>query len=249
MADVDDLARQRAATLRFWREDVSGRPAGEWMDLDGVQLHTTGLEPRQWNGAHVSREMDLDPIVPVVSAWFRERRKPWGLLIPAELELTPPGLRHATDQKVMLRRLDAPPESPPLPDRIQVTDRAPTVDVAQVQSEAFGDPYDVMLAFLVPPLGPKAAPPQKTLTAYDIHEPVGCATVVQMDGVAGIYGVAVREKWRRRGIGAALTAMCLQRAAANGCDLAYLNPSDVGHRMYASLGFVDAPPMRVWVPD
>src|SRR3954471_1058368 len=230
MAAVDDLARQRAATFRFWREDVGVRPGGEWMDLDGVYLHTTGLQQRQWNGAHVSRAMDLEPIVPLVAAWFRERRKPWGLLIPAELGLTPPGLRHATDQPVMMLRLGTVPAPPP-PARIAVTDRAPTVDVVRVQSEAFGDPYDVTHAFLAPQLGPKAAPPQKTLTAYDVHEPVGCATVVQLDGVAGIYGVAVREKWRRRGIGAALTAMCLQRALANGCDLAYLNPSDIGYRM------------------
>ncbi|MDT4942635.1 MAG: hypothetical protein QOJ34_2724 [Pseudonocardiales bacterium] len=249
MAAVDDLARQRAATLRFWREDVSVRPAGEWMDLDGVQLHTTGLAPRQWNGAFVSRTMDLEPIVPMVAAWFHERRKPWGLLIPAELELTPPGLRHETDQQVMLRRLDGLSDASPLPPRIAVTDRAPTADVAHVQSQAFGDPYDVTLAFVAPSLGPKAAPPQKTLTAYEVHEPVGCATVVFTDGVAGIYGVAVRDNWRRRGIGAALTAMCLQHAVASGCDLAYLNPSEIGHRMYASLGFVDALPMRVWVPD
>jgi GNAT superfamily N-acetyltransferase len=248
MAAVDDLARQRAATFRFWREDVGVRPAGEWMDLDGVFVHTTGLEPRHWNGAHVSRAMDLEPIVPLVAAWFRERRKPWGLLIPTELGLTPPDLRHATDQPVMMLRLDTVPDAP-MPARIQVTDRAPTVDVARVQSEAFNDPYDVTLAFVRPQLGPKAAPPQRTLTAYDVHEPVGCATVVMMDGVAGIYGVAVRDEWRRRGIGAALTSLCLQRAAASGCDLAYLNPSDIGYRVYASLGFSDAPPMRVWVPD
>jgi GNAT superfamily N-acetyltransferase len=248
MAAVDDLARQRAATFGFWRADVAVRPGGEWMDLDGVYLHTTGLEPRHWNGAHVTRSMDLEPIVPLVAAWFRERGKRWGLLVPAELELTPPGLTHLTDQRVMLRRLDAIPELP-LPGRISVTDRAPTVDVAQVQSEAFGEPYDVTLAFLRPTLGPHAAPPQQTVVAYDVHEPVGCATFARQDGVAGIYGVGVREKWRRRGIGAALTAMCLKRAAAAGCDLAYLNPSDSGYGVYASLGFVDAPPMRVWVPD
>jgi GNAT superfamily N-acetyltransferase len=69
-----------------------------------------------------------------------------------------------------------------------------------------------------------------------------------MDGVAGIYGVAVRGGWRRRGIGAALTSSCLQHAATEGCDLAYLNPSPIGYAMYASLGFVEVLPMRVWVP-
>ena len=248
MPVVDDLARQRAATLRFWRDDASARPAGEWTVIDGVQLHTTGLAPRHWNGALVSRPADLARVVPLVAAWFEEREKPWGLLVPAELELTPPGLAHVSDQGVMLLRLAELRAAPPL-DQIVVTDRGPAADVARVQSEAFGDPYDVTFAFVEPTLGPGAAPPQQTLTAYDGDEPVGCGTVAFLDGVAGIYGVGVRDAWRRRGIGAALTAMCLQRAAAAGCDLAYLNPSDLGRGVYAALGFVDALPMRVWLPD
>ncbi|MCU1592585.1 MAG: family N-acetyltransferase [Frankiales bacterium] len=248
MRSVDNLARQRAATFRFWRDDVAVRPAGDWADLGGVQVHTTGLAPRHWNGAHVARPVDLRPMVPKIAAWFAERDKPWGLLIPAELGLTPPGLTYSADQQVMLRDLvDLP--SLALPDRIVVTDRAPTADVARVQSEAFGDPYDVTLAFVTPGLGPKAAPPQNTLTAYDGVEAVGCATVAVMDGVAGIYGVAVRDAWRRRGIGAALTALCMHRAVADGCDLAYLNPSQIGHRMYSLLGFADTEPMRIWLPD
>jgi GNAT superfamily N-acetyltransferase len=248
MAVVDDLARQRAATFRFWREDVAVRPAGAWTEIDGVQLHTTGLEPRHWNGAHVTRATDLAPVVPQVEAWFAERRKPWGLLIPDELELTPPGLRQAADQKVMLLRLEGLVATA-MPAGVAVTDRAPTADVARVQSQAFGDPYDVTLAFVRPTLGPQAAPPQKTLTAYAGVDAIGSATVVMMDGVAGVYGVGVREDWRRKGVGAALTSMSLAHAQQAGCDLAYLNPSDIGYSMYASMGFVDAPPMRVWVPD
>src|SRR3954465_5535396 len=167
---VDDLARQRAATYRFWREDVGVRPAGAWADLDGVQVHTTGLAPRHWNGAHMTRSTDLAAVLPRVAQWFADVEKPWGLLIPSELELTPPGLTYATDQKVMLLRLDALREAP-LAAGIAVTERAPPADVAQVQSEAYGDPYDVTLAFVAPTLGPNAAPPQQTLTAYDVHEP------------------------------------------------------------------------------
>jgi GNAT superfamily N-acetyltransferase len=245
---VDDLARQRAATCRFWREDVSVRPGGDCADLDGVQVHTTGLAPRHWNGAQVSRPVDLTVLVPRIAEWFAERGKPWGLLVPAELELAPPGLTHATDQRVMLRQLDELPDAP-LPAGMTITARSVPAHVARVQSESFGDPYDVTLAFVTPTLGPLAAPPQETVTVYDGDEPVGCATVARMDGVAGIFGVAVRERWRRGGIGAGLTALCLQRAAAGGCDLAYLNPSEIGYGVYTSLGFADALPMRVWLPD
>jgi predicted N-acetyltransferase YhbS len=244
---VDDLARQRAATLRFWRDDVSVRPGGEWAEIDTVQVHTTGLAPRHWNGAFLTAPTDLGPILPEIAAWFAARGKPWGLLVPAELDVAPPGLVHTADQKVMLLRLATVPDAP-LPVGIETTDRAPLADVALVQSEAFGDPYDVTSAFVAPTLGPTAAPPQLTVTAYDGGEPVGCATVARMDRVAGIYGVAVRAAWRRRGIGAALTTICLREASAATCDLAYLNPSEIGYGVYASLGFIDAPPMRIWVP-
>jgi len=242
---MDDLSRQRAATLRFWREDVSVRPGGAWADLGGVQVHTTGLAPRHWNGAFVERLVDLGPLVPQIASWFAERDKPWGLLVPAELDLTPPGLLNVADQGVMLLDLvDLHDAALDLPARAD----APPADVALVQSEGFETMYAESLAYVAPMLGPGAAPPQETWTAYDGAQPVGCATVVRMDGVAGIYGVAVREAWRRHGIGAGLTALCLSRARDAGCDLAYLNPSGIGYGVYASLGFVDAPPMRIWLP-
>ena len=144
----------------------------------------------------------------------------------------------------MLRDLQ---DLPPVGGLAARTD-APAADVATVQSEAFGDEYDVALAFVTPTLEQHARPPQRTITSYDGTEPVGCATVAFLDGMAGIYGVSVRERWRRRGLGAALTAECLHLAAAQGCDVAYLNPSPMAYDVYASLGFRDALPFRIWVP-
>jgi GNAT superfamily N-acetyltransferase len=239
------LARQRAATCQYWRESVQHRPGGAWADLGGVQVHTTGLAPRHWNGAVVTRQVDLAPLVPQVGAWFAARDKPWGLLVPAELDVEPPQLRYVLDQPVMLRGLG---DLPDVGDLI-VRDDAPAADVAGVQAEAFGDGYDLALAYIAPLLLPGATPPQRTITAYDGDGPVGCGTVAFLSGVAGIYGIAVRERARRQGIGASLTAHCLRLAADAGCDLAYLNPSDIGYGVYARLGFEDAPPLRIWVPD
>jgi GNAT superfamily N-acetyltransferase len=242
---VDRLARQRAATYRFWREDAESRPGGEWTQIDGVQLHTTGLSPRQWNGAFLTAPTDLSSVLPRVAEWFALRSKPWGLLVPAEADVEPPGLEHALDQPVMLRDLDRLPELP----QIESRDHAPADDVALVQSEAFDDAYDLSLDFVTPTLMPGAQPPQRTITSYDADEPTGCATVAFLDGVAGVYGVAVRQPWRRRGLGAALTAQCLQLAVDAGCDLAYLNPSAMAHGVYAALGFRDALPFRIWTPS
>lgn len=246
MPGMDErLARQRAATYRFWREDVSRRPGGDYAVFEGVAAHTTGLAPRHWNGAFLTGTADLDRVLPQVAAWFARHEKPWGFLIPAEAEVEPPGLQHALDQPVMLRDLHGlPPDG-----ELAVRADAPAADVATVQAEAFGDDYAVVLAFVGPTLGPDARPRQRTITSYDGDEPVGCATVAFLDGMAGIYGVAVREPWRRRGLGAALTTRCLHLAAAEGCDVAYLNPSPMAYDVYAALGFRDAAPFRIWVPD
>jgi GNAT superfamily N-acetyltransferase len=241
---VDRLARQRAATYQFWRADATSRPGGAWTQIEGVQLHTTGLPPRHWNGAFLTRPTDLHVVLPQVSAWFAAREKPWGLLIPAEADVEPPGLEHALDQPVMMRDLGELPDVEPLTMRID----APAEHIARVQSEAFGDDHDVTLAFVTPTLLPGALPPQRTITTYDDDVPIGCATVAFLDGVAGVYGVAVREPWRRRGVGAALTAHCLQLGVDASCDLAYLNPSPMAHGMYAALGFRDALPFRIWIP-
>jgi GNAT superfamily N-acetyltransferase len=241
---VDDLARQRAATYRFWRDDVSRRPGGEWADLGGVQVHTTGLAPRHWNGAFWTGPCDLQVRVPEVAEWFAVRDKPWGLLVPAEAEVEPPGLRHVADQGVMLRGLDDLPDLP-----LDVRADAPAEHVARVQAEAFEDGYDVTLSFVTPTLGPDARPPQVTLTTYDGDEPVGCATVAAIGRVAGVFGVSVRTPWRRKGLGAALTVAALQWARGRICDLAFLNPSEMAHGVYAQLGFRDVEPFRIWVPD
>ncbi|MCA1713262.1 MAG: GNAT family N-acetyltransferase [Actinobacteria bacterium] len=241
---MDELARQRAATYRFWRDDAAARPAGEWADLGGVQVHTTGLAPRQWNGAFVTGPCDLGRLVPEVAAWFAVRDKPWGLLVPAELDAVPPGLVHALDQPVMLRGLEALPAL-----SVQARTDAPAADVALVQAEAFEDEYALTLAFVEPTLRPDAQPPQVTLTAYDRDQPVGCATVAAIGDVAGVFGVAVRPAWRRQGLGARLTAAALRWARGRGCDLAFLNPSEMAYGMYAALGFRDAEPFRIWVPD
>ncbi len=51
---MNPLAHQCAAAVAVWRADVATRPAGDWADLDGHVLHTTGLDAVHWNGAHLN---------------------------------------------------------------------------------------------------------------------------------------------------------------------------------------------------
>jgi GNAT superfamily N-acetyltransferase len=61
------------------------------------------------------------------------------------------------------------------------------------------------------------------------------------EGVSEIGGVGVLERFRRRGIAAALTAAAAAEAFADGAQLCFLTPGDEGaERVYARAGFARA---------
>ncbi|MDP3713461.1 MAG: hypothetical protein Q8R60_13380 [Mycobacteriales bacterium] len=57
-------------------------------DLGDVAVHATGLPAAQWNGGHVTGP---HPRVDHVEQFFTTRSLPWGVLVPAELQLRPWG--------------------------------------------------------------------------------------------------------------------------------------------------------------
>ena len=59
--------------------------------------------------------------------------------------------------------------------------------------------------------------------AYAGDEPIGCATVLVAEGVAGVFNVGVVGAHRGRGIEAALTARALETARERGLDRAVLH--------------------------
>lgn len=240
----EQVARQRSATRAVWQADVATRPGGDWADFGGLEVFTTGLAPAHWNGAHL---VDRDGLARLGEAadWFAERGVPWGLLAPAELAAVPPGFSPVTEQGVMLRDLV---DLPPLPD-VDLTWDVGVAGHTLVQAVAFDAEPALVTAFLAPKLLNAAC---GLVAARVDGEVVATATSVVVDGVLGgvvaVFGVGTLPGWRRRGLGAAVTLAVLHEARGRGADLAYLNPSELGHGMYASLGFVDAPPWQIWSP-
>jgi predicted N-acetyltransferase YhbS len=70
-------------------------------------------------------------------------------------------------------------------------------------------------------------------------EPAGTAFHSAIaDGVSELGGIGVRERFRRRGIAAALTGASAAAAVAAGAQLCFLTPGDDGaERVYARAGF------------
>jgi len=73
-------------------------------------------------------------------------------------------------------------------------------------------------------------------------EPAGAAfRSAVAEGVSELGGIGVRERFRRRGIAAALTAAAAADAVADGAQLCFLTPGDGGaERVYARAGFARA---------
>ncbi|MFB9469666.1 GNAT family N-acetyltransferase [Nonomuraea salmonea] len=77
---------------------------------------------------------------------------------------------------------------------------------------------------------------------------VGTALLYDAHGVAGVYVVATAEPYRRRGIGAALTAAALQAGRERGLAIGTLQASGMGAPVYRRMGFVEVGEYRLFSP-
>lgn len=72
---------------------------------------------------------------------------------------------------------------------------------------------------------------------YDDQEPVGCATLVLGNGMAGVWNVGIVRSHRRRGFAASLLLYALREAAEEGYTLSALIASPMGRPLYEEMGY------------
>jgi predicted N-acetyltransferase YhbS len=125
----------------------------------------------------------------------------------------------------------------PVPDGVviaRVLEGADVRTLLQTAAEAFGDdpPTDEQVA----------AYRGRGHLARAGGEPAGAAFHSAVaEGVSELGGIGVRERFRRRGIAAALTGASAAAAVAGGAQLCFLTPGDDGaERVYARAGFARA---------
>jgi len=147
-----------------------------------------------------------------------------------------------SDSPGMAADLDVLPEIPEYPEDlvIKLVDNDDDLETwCRVLCEAFGMPDFVRTAMfdLYQSIGYET---QKSLSHYlgfINNEAVAVSSLLLGAGVAGIYNVATVESARRKGIGAAMTIKPLLDARTNGYRVGILHSSEMGFKMYSSLGF------------
>jgi GNAT superfamily N-acetyltransferase len=167
------------------------------------------------------------PVLAEVVGWLAARAPQWTILVRVEHSAALPGF--AVAERMPVLALDGPvPVSAP-PGGVEI-------GVARDPTE-FLSVYGPDLASLVTARH-FAAPEHHHLVARVDGAPVGCARVHADDGTARVSGVSVLPAYRRRGIGAALSAAAGRVGAAH-ADLVWLHATDRSRSIYERLGFAE----------
>ena len=245
----DELARRVwTAHADAWQEQgrLRERFGGGAAELPGVRLMASGLPHTAWNNGDVHDPALVD--VEAVRAWYAERGVSWGLRVPALLAWRHG--RHLFVKRCMgLLPHQFRPAPPPAGVEIRPGKQSDLDVVAAIDAAAYGGAAADHLDGIAPMLGGGAF--TYALALLD-GEPVGVAYAVATNDWAGpsvgIFGVAVVEHARRRGIGAAVSSWLVERAFGAGATLAHLNPdTEEAARLYRRLGFVESPGLGIYV--
>lgn len=217
-------------------------PRGEVQSFGAIPAVSTGAPIPLFNQAFVFGEPSVDDLEHAVS-WLGQRGVPFWVTAPAGDSDAVLEIAEAVD---LSRSADSMPGmvislsdfSPATPEGLEieaVTDAEQLDAVAAVLGEAFGAPPEVARA-----LNPDSMledDQMAWIVGLVEGEPAGCGQLLQTGDVAGVYSIAVREKFRRRGFGEAVSHAVLSAGRARRCEIGVLQASPMGRPVYERMGF------------
>ena len=166
-----------------------------------------------------------------------------GLSEPGDLpaQLTAAGWHHVRGERILFTRHApiVPHLDPGL--RVEAVTRATAVETAQLEAEAFGLPSPTWIPERTELIA--KAVESGTIRAFLlrlVREPVATLRLTSGDRVAGIHGVGVAAKHRRRGYGRMITAIATRAGLATGHGLVWLSVDEANtgaYEMYRGLGY------------
>ena len=241
------LSRVHVAHADAWQ--VEGRlraPCGGGaLEVRGLRLMASGLAGPQWNSGDVTAP---DADLAAARVFYAARGTAWGLRVPAGM-----AWRHGRRLKTLrLMAVEGDAFAPaPVPRgvAIRAAGRDDLETVLAIDAEAFGEDPDEERGWIAPRLG--AAGIATALATLDA-DPIGTGLAVRTDDRAGpalyVAGVAVAAGARRRGVGAAISWWLVAGGLEAGARLAHLHAdNETAARVYARLGFAEAPGLDIYV--
>ena len=120
----------------------------------------------------------------------------------------------------------------------------------EVLAEGFADDEDErgMVRSVFATSTSLAPPGVRAVLAFDGDRAVGAGAEYRFDDAAVVGWITVLESHRRRGIGAAITAILTNDALRDGAGLVSLQASPMGAPVYRAVGFRDVGLDRIWMP-
>lgn len=246
--DVPQLARLEHANMIGAIALVGGRAKGGLVRrADGVALIATGLPLRLFNQVIVEDTEATPEAVAAAVATTRERGDRFVVNLRqgtddgrlphmAELGLVPlPGGPWMPGMALHpLPRMGSTPPAPGHEIR-RVTDAAGVGDHVRTVAAGFEMPVEWPAAVMDESLA--SHPDARVYVGYTDGVPVTTGLGYRTGNTIGVYNIATVEAARRRGYGAAMTMRIVDDGAAEGCDVAILQASDMGRPIYERLGF------------
>ena len=229
--------------IETWRLIVAGTDQGEIYEFDGLLVTDSGLSFANFNVAFVQRPLrEAEDTIERLRAHFASRELP-------ALVCFPPGVDERTES--LLSRRGYQPAKPlsgmalaPIAPPAQgasglevrlVQDDGELARFHETAEAGFGIPLKLLQQLLSARL--RDQPNVSLFLGYAGGQPVCTACLVASVPVAGVYWVATRPDFRRRGFGTAISWHAIQTGQALGCEIATLQASAMGRPVYERMGF------------
>jgi GNAT superfamily N-acetyltransferase len=236
-------------TYGFWA-DFSRRPGGESGVDGGAVWWRSGVRFVTYNGV-AGVAADLDATLARVRRWGLPAR--WTVSSASAPEwyeeaLEKRGLKLYDEWPGMVARIAALPE-PDLGDRTFEVVR--TVAQSEEWTDVMCDAFDVPAETAGFMRKAHAWPHMHDagllyLLVRIAGEAVATGLLRSAAGAAGIYGITVRRKFQRRGLGTLATLLTVQEGARRGATIAILQATKAGVPVYEKLGFQAITSFRAW---
>lgn len=239
--------RARAANVEAWRVHTRA-VGGEVIERDGIFTCFTGAPHAMWNPS-IALDAGFSAALPALEKEYEARGVQFGFLTDDRHHTEGAeaadrlGLHHNDPSPVMV--LHPIPDLDPPGHEVRLVEDPDGLDVnLRIQAAGFGQDIADLRAFSPPRV---LDSDERPYLALDEGVPAATSILIVTGAEGGIFGVATHPDHRRRGLGRAATVAAIRDAAAAGCDLVYLQASEMGYPVYAGLGFRTVETNRTFV--